>query len=163
MSVKLTITNIEEIKNLGIDENVVSDVKTDNNEIVKNENIINLTEHTILKYKKRLDNMGTENEYLSGEVLGIELTGTVDVYDRSGEILDMKNLSLWAKDIAHEKQCYRDLLIETGDSNNNIYDSLHTEKAFIVKYIENFKGKKGVGEFYTFIRTLDKLEDLIKE
>lgn len=152
MGIKLKIVNTEALKGtVGVD-------MTD-----ENENIINLTEHTVLEYHKYLEDMGKDDEYLSGKVSGVDIVGTVDVYDRSGEILDMKKISSWSKVFAHEKEAYRDILIEICDSKNEMYDLVHVEKAFIVTYKEVFEGKNGVGEFHIFIRGLDKLEEIIKE
>ena len=121
---------------------------------------IRLTDFTITKYNKRLDESEGKNEYLEKDLLGIELYGKINVYDKSKEILAVNDLAKWSKVTAHEKEAYKDVKVKFFDNNNVVYDKMHFKNGFIVEYKESFDYKQGNGEFYVFIR---EFRDKIKE
>lgn len=138
------------------DESIKEDLQLD-----INLNTITLTDYSIDEYEKALEspNSTDTNAYLSDEILSIELSGKIDVYNRKGEIDELNKLSQWAKFSAHEENAYRSVEIELMSVNNVVYEKLSMEKVFIVSYEEELGTNKGSGIFRIVIRELEEDND----
>lgn len=128
-----------------------------------NSTIIVLTNHSIKNYKMLSEEPEGRNEYLSGPMQGLELNGKIDIYDKSGELLELKKLSDWAKKTAHEKDVYRKTVLEFSSNTSEQYETVTLQKAFIVEYIQGFDGIKGVGTFRILLRSIDNMEEVFGE
>jgi len=130
---------------------------------VIHENDIVLTDFTVYNYNRRLDRIGGQNEYLSRDILGLELFGKVNPYDKSKEILQINTLSAWVKQNAHNKDTYRYICVELTDNLDRVYDTIEIPQGFVVKYKESFGVKDGAVEFYVFIREFNAEEFAAKK
>lgn len=117
---------------------------------------IQLTDFTIYRYQTRLDSLGEKNQYLSNEIVGIELYGKMNIDEGSKEFEEINKLSEWAKLTIHEQNIYRNVSVEFTDGEENLCDAIQLNQGFVVKYKEGYDAKKENGEFYIFIRELDE-------
>lgn len=117
---------------------------------------IQLTDFTIYRYQTRLDSLGEKNQYLSNEIVGIELYGKMNIDEGSKEFEEINKLSEWAKLTIHEQNIYRNVSVEFTDGEDTLCDAIQLNQGFVVKYKEGYDAKKENGEFYIFIRELDE-------
>lgn len=120
--------------------------------IIKEKDEINLTDFTIEDFVRKVEDIQGKNEYLARNINSLELFGKYSVFDESLESLEVNKLAQWAKVTAHEKSVYRKLELTLKDNNDEPYDSLAFEKAFVVEYSEDYDFKRGTIEFYVLIR-----------
>ncbi len=103
---------------------------------------IDLTDFTIIDCIKKCEDIKGKNEYLSRNIIAIELFGKYSIFDKAKESLEVDKLSKWSKITAHEKEAYGEVELKQYDTNNKLYDTLTFEKAFIIEYKENYSYEK---------------------
>lgn len=123
---------------------------------------ISLTDFTIVNYKKAFEDIEGKNEFLSRNIIGIDLFGKYGLFDKSKESEEVNKLSVWSKFTAHEEEAYKRVEINLIDSIGNMYETIIFEKAFLISYYENQNKKKGFLDYYAFIRKIDDTESAIK-
>ncbi len=121
-----------------------------------NQDII-LTDFSILKIVKKV--VEAENDdFLTKNIYGFELFGKYNIYDKSSECLAVDKFSDWAKLTAHEEKVYKTVNVLFTDNNNQPYDTISLEKAFVVQYKERCKHTDSIIEYYAFIKNSLELE-----
>jgi len=129
--------------------------------IIGEEEIV-LTDFTIKQYELVQDDIQGKNEYLSRNIIGIELNGEFSANDNCAEAKEVNLLSRWSKITAHEKDAYRKVEVKLADANNEVYDTILFEEAFLVTYAENYNFDTSMVEFDAFIRDFDDTEIAVK-
>ena len=117
---------------------------------------INLTDFTIENHVRKVEDIPGRNEFLARNVNSLELNGKYSIYDVSKESLEVNKLACWYKVTAHEESCYRKLEFILKDNNDDEYDSLTFEKAFMVDYSEVFNFERSTIDFYALIREFNE-------
>jgi hypothetical protein len=129
---------------------------------ITGEEEINLTDFSVVNYNNKVEDILGENDYLSKNILGMELFGMFNIFDKSLEAEEVNKLSQWSKKVAHEEDAYRSIEVSLYDVNNNQYDTFTIEKGFLVTYKEKNDNKKGNIEYYVLIRSFDDTETSIQ-
>lgn len=123
---------------------------------------ISITDFTIIDYKKVIEDIEGKNEFLSRNITAIELFGKYSLFDESKEAEEVNKISIWSKFTSHEEEAYKRVEISLSDNIGNIYETIIFEKAFLISYYEKQSKKKGLLDYYTFIRKIDDTESAIK-
>ena len=109
---------------------------------------------------RKVEDIPGRNEFLARNVNSLELNGKYSIYDVSKESLEVNKLARWYKVTPHEESCYRKLELILKDNNDEEYDSLTFEKAFMVDYSEVFNFERSTIDFYALIREFK--EEILK-
>ena len=164
MGLKITISEI-------VEESIVDDAIDDTsddgyadryNEEEDDETCVVLTSYTVKDCKRVTEDISGRNEFLSKYICGVELNGRFSIADPSKERLSVNELFEWYKKPAHEKEAYKKIDICYLDVNNQEYDRITFNKAFVVNYFEKGTLDTGTIEFKAFIRNFDKTEEAVK-
>jgi hypothetical protein len=124
---------------------------------------VKLTDFSIYEYKKRVDEIKGDNEYISKHLKGIEIFGKLNVHDTNEEKGEVNKLSQWSKKSAIEEVAYGEVIVEFYDVNNKNHNMFNMKKAFVLEYEETFDLKEGKQFFYVYIREFDRTEEAVSE